>query len=326
LANVPARDELSAADDKPTGDGADPVGVEPHNRGMTRIVVWNMNHHASDHREAAWAYLRGELHADLVLVQEAVPPATVASVHRSGGIDGRDGKRRAWGSAVVSLNANLPLTPVVDAEGEWRGRSLGRSPLEAVRRGHMAVAVTSLAGQPVTLVSLYGVIEFGYSSGTILRAIADLEPLLDDPTLGNNGVASNATFVNNAIENTYNFAHYKFNCTAPLVHAHPYKWVADNVSDFLSPANPSVDHHNYTYCGFTHAAGQTVKTTTARAVTVGAGIHLPWPGDLPLGPARLWLVGDRDVQGEHRVELLLDQRQRARAVRRHIREKVLEKC
>lgn len=39
-----------------------------------------------------------------------------------------------------------------------------------------------------TAISAYGLMEFGYASGTLLRTIADLEPLLDDPTLGDNVV------------------------------------------------------------------------------------------------------------------------------------------
>ena len=35
----------------------------------------------------------------------------------------------------------------------------------------------------MTLVSAYGLMEFDYASGTLLRTLADLEPLLDDPIL-----------------------------------------------------------------------------------------------------------------------------------------------
>jgi hypothetical protein len=37
-----------------------------------------------------------------------------------------------------------------------------------------------------TAISAYGLMEFGYASGTLLRTLADLEPLLDDPRLGDN--------------------------------------------------------------------------------------------------------------------------------------------
>jgi endonuclease/exonuclease/phosphatase family metal-dependent hydrolase len=147
-----------------------------------------MNHHASTprDRDRAWVYLRDALGADLALLQEAVVPPGVAAaaVFRPSGITGRDGKSRRWGSAVASFAADVALEPVGLAEGVWRGRSLGVAPLDCVSRGHVAIAVATLLSGPVTLVSAYGLIEFGYASGTLLRVVADLEPLLDDPALG----------------------------------------------------------------------------------------------------------------------------------------------
>lgn len=76
------------------------------------------------------------------------------------------------------------MTPVGLAEGHWRGRRLGLAPIDSVSRGHVAIGLVETAEQSFTAISAYGLMEFGYASGTILRVLADLEPLLDDPLLG----------------------------------------------------------------------------------------------------------------------------------------------
>lgn len=52
-----------------------------------RAVTWNMNHwqRSAEARDLAWAYLREELHADVALVQEAVPPVGPTAVPRAQG-------------------------------------------------------------------------------------------------------------------------------------------------------------------------------------------------------------------------------------------------
>src|SRR5947209_15052290 len=146
-----------------------------------KIVSWNLN---QEKVPGAWAYLAVELQADLALVQVAVPVSSGRAVCRPSGIAGRDGKARPWGSAVVALSDDLKITPIGLAEGSWRGRGLGLAPLDCVSRGHVAVARVEAAGLRFTAVSAYGLMEFGYASGTLLRTIADLEPLLDDPQRG----------------------------------------------------------------------------------------------------------------------------------------------
>lgn len=44
----------------------------------------------------------------------------------------------------------------------------------------MAIARAQLPEGETTLISAYGLLEFGFASGTMLRTLADLEPLLDD--------------------------------------------------------------------------------------------------------------------------------------------------
>ena len=147
---------------------------------MTRLVSWNMCDRPPG-THAKWDFVRTELGADLALVQEAVVPPGLTGVWRPGGIQGRDGKARPWGSAVVALSDQVKVTPVTDAEGVWRGRPLGRAPIDAVSRGHVVVALVETPDQRFTAISAYGLMEFGYACGTLLRLLADLEPLFDDP-------------------------------------------------------------------------------------------------------------------------------------------------
>jgi endonuclease/exonuclease/phosphatase family metal-dependent hydrolase len=147
-----------------------------------RIVSWNMADRPPGD-QSRWETLRG-LGADLALVQEAVPGPHHRAVYRPSGIAGRDGKARPWGSAVVALTDEVSVTPVGLAEGWWQGRSLGLAPLDCVSRGHVAIARVQARERSFTAISAYGLMEFGYASGTLLRTLADLEPLLDDPELG----------------------------------------------------------------------------------------------------------------------------------------------
>jgi len=50
----------------------------------------------------------------------------------------------------------------------------------------VAIARAEFPGHSLTAVSAYGLMEFGYASGTLPPTIADLEPLFDDPDLGDN--------------------------------------------------------------------------------------------------------------------------------------------
>jgi exonuclease III len=58
------------------------------------------------------------------------------------------------------------------------------APIDSVSRGHVAIGLVEAAEHRFTAISAYGLMEFGYASGTILRVLADLEPLFDDPVLG----------------------------------------------------------------------------------------------------------------------------------------------
>lgn len=148
------------------------------------VVSWNVK---GAQGSANWGLVMAKLQdlgADIALLQEAVPlHLPSGSIFRQGGTAGRDGKVRPWTTAVVPMNDRVVLSQVVEAEGLWRGRPLGMAPLECVRVGRAAVALAETPVGRITLVSMYGLMEFGYASGSILRTVADLEPVLDSGAL-----------------------------------------------------------------------------------------------------------------------------------------------
>ena len=76
---------------------------------LLRVVTWNLNHWRqpllpTDTRAAAWSYLTDTIGAHVALVQEAVPPASLA---RAQSVYGEMGGYRDWGSALVALDPDL---------------------------------------------------------------------------------------------------------------------------------------------------------------------------------------------------------------------------
>jgi hypothetical protein len=150
------------------------------------VVSWNVN---GARRGRKWEPIRrklDELGVDVALLQEAHPDwlEGLRAVYRPEGIDARDERDRPWGSAVVALNDRVSLEPVTHVQGTWRGHVSTPAPLACVETGHVAVARAFTPVGDLTLVSAYGTIEFGYAAGTLLRALADLEPIFDDPVRG----------------------------------------------------------------------------------------------------------------------------------------------
>lgn len=144
-----------------------------------RIVSWNMDWHrrSPEQRAAAWRYLRDDVRADIALVQEAVPPPALHPVFLEGGIGGP----RKWGSGVVVFRGGF--APIASVQGVWRGRPLGE-PVRIDQSHPGTVAAARIESLGLTVVSAYGMGVGGYSSTTMLRILADLEPLLDDPRYG----------------------------------------------------------------------------------------------------------------------------------------------
>jgi endonuclease/exonuclease/phosphatase family metal-dependent hydrolase len=108
-------------------------------------------------RKMAWDYLRKELEADLVLAQEALPPATVERVFRP--VHDSDPQWR-WGSAVVALHPGVRLRPRkrVPLNGSSHMEALAADELPDSHPGSCAVAdvVETDGTVRLTAVSLYG--------------------------------------------------------------------------------------------------------------------------------------------------------------------------
>ena len=137
-----------------------------------RLLTWNMNYwqQQKDHA-AAWAYL-DDLDWDVALLQEAVVPVpwTGHAVFRAAGISAT----RPWGSAIVSRH------PLERLETVTTRYSSTPAPVDHSHRGAVAAAVIHPPkGKPITAVSVYGLIEYGYAVTTLHRIVSDLTPLFD---------------------------------------------------------------------------------------------------------------------------------------------------
>ena len=154
-----------------------------------KIVTWNMDHWKGSGREpghtrAAWEYLE-TLSPDLALVQEATSPL------KNGAVSGWKGQSippatepaawhidptRRWGSAVASYGP--ALTEVSTARSPYSPQDV---PLRGTHPGCVAVAQAALPDRSkLTLISVYGLIDAGYSVTTLHRILSDLTPLFDD--------------------------------------------------------------------------------------------------------------------------------------------------
>lgn len=145
-----------------------------------RLATWNLNHWRQpllplDTRGAAWEYLSRGIGAQVALVQEAVPPLDLG---RDRVVYGEIAGHRDWGSAVVALDPVLSIAPLRSVRMPFSRR---RFLLTNTHPGSVAVAELTVPGiQPITLVSVYGVMD-GSVVSTMLRVIADLVPLADSP-------------------------------------------------------------------------------------------------------------------------------------------------
>ena len=145
-----------------------------------RVATWNLNHWRQrllplDTRRGAWEHLAGPMGVQVALVQEAVPPADLP---RDRHVFGELAGHRAWGSGVVALDPAVTVEPIRSARMPWSRR---HHLLDAAHPGATAVARVTVAGlQPITLVSVYGVME-GSALISMHRIVADLLPLFDSP-------------------------------------------------------------------------------------------------------------------------------------------------
>lgn len=143
-----------------------------------RVATWNMNYwqrKGADEQRSSWRFLDEVVRPDLALLQECVPSSDPhAVVYQEGGIS----TTRPWGSAVVSYGLDAePITSVKSGYG--RGGSLN-----LLRTHPGAVAVAEIRPpdlEPIVMVSLYGLLDEGWSITTVHSILSDLTPLIDSP-------------------------------------------------------------------------------------------------------------------------------------------------
>ena len=134
-----------------------------------RIAVWNLGWNRTKQQlDLMWSILRDEIRADVVLLQEAVPPAGSVAVWEP--IPGR-----RWGSAVVGLRVDLENVTHAKGRANRQAQSLATA-----NPGTLAVAKADNGTTALTLVSMYGLIGNGYADATVNRQLSDLVPLFDD--------------------------------------------------------------------------------------------------------------------------------------------------
>ncbi len=140
------------------------------------IATWNL-HHGVDKRSASmkatWRYLETELRPTVALIQEAdgVPATTGGQV-----VERADEVR--YETAVVGYAGRVePITEAVTRHS--------KIPVDLAPRVPGTYAIAQVVGlkevDPFVAVSVYGRIIGGYAQTSILRALADLIPLLDSP-------------------------------------------------------------------------------------------------------------------------------------------------
>ncbi len=145
-----------------------------------RIATWNLNHWRQpllpdDSRRGAWDHLATGIAAQVALVQEAVPPM---GLPRERAVYGEIAGHRNWGSAVVAFDPAISIEPIRSVRNPWSKR---RYLLDRTHPGSVAVARVEVPGiQPVTLVSVYGVLD-GSALSSMHHVVADLLPLFDSP-------------------------------------------------------------------------------------------------------------------------------------------------
>ena len=140
-----------------------------------RIATWNIAQGRRAHGgvEAITDYLRQELIPDLALLQEAYPVEGAEETvnPRPGGIS----SHRPWRSLIVSYGPRLTQVNEVQSQYQkWPWELLQTWP------GTMAVADVEVPGEePVTVVSLYGLMDNAYAYTTLHKLLSDLTPLID---------------------------------------------------------------------------------------------------------------------------------------------------
>jgi len=134
-----------------------------------RVVVWNVANKARAFDALA------SLRPDIALLNEAAPPPTETGIWRDETV-GRDAKRRKWSAAVLTPH---PFAEITDAQPQWR-TSKRNVPFECSRPGSwVAAEVDVAAGETVTAVALYGLLD-ELSDSSVHRSLSEISAVLDD--------------------------------------------------------------------------------------------------------------------------------------------------
>ena len=139
-----------------------------------RLATWNMNHWQTpvERRAQAWGWLENGSGLDVALLQETVPPASLA---RNRVVYHEIAGRRPWGSAIVAFGEGIEVEEIWSVSGGSRYRHR----LAATHPGSVAVARVHVPGiAPISIVSVYNLLD-GSPTANLLRVAADLVPLLD---------------------------------------------------------------------------------------------------------------------------------------------------
>ncbi len=127
------------------------------------IATWNMDNwkRTVEQHHKGWRYLLENVAADIMLLQECVPPEAIDD--RYNVLYKEIGGKRRWGSAIVTKG--LPIKEI-EFNNSYPGAVI-------------AAEVTLPDGQALTVISLYGMFdEENYVTAAMHRVLSDLTPLL----------------------------------------------------------------------------------------------------------------------------------------------------
>lgn len=140
-----------------------------------KIISWNTNHWQSKNQDNGfWEYVDNSLDPDIALFQEIKPkqkvPGFIGEKHKPVEKISDAGTyiwehidpKRKWGTGVFTKN--LPV------------RELN---IKTDYQGCIGVAEVPYNGELFTFISLYAILENGYSITTLHRMFSDLTPILD---------------------------------------------------------------------------------------------------------------------------------------------------
>ena len=148
------------------------------------VLVWNLALGSPPKRDAAanWTrldHLMAEHSVQVALLNEAKVPPGANAIFEQEGTKGRDGKPRAWSTAVRS---DLVLDEIRDARPRnYLGHERTRLPFANSRPGSWTAATIHVPDLgPVTGIALYGLLD-DLSDASVHRSLSEVSPIFSDP-------------------------------------------------------------------------------------------------------------------------------------------------